>query len=292
MIIFIYAILVFLVLRFSVTLFNFLSNPKLNRYGRRFSDLVSVILLPNPDEDITALIRSIDKQDYKDLELIIKSEDEDDQMTIARANGKYLLFLDPDMEISDGLLNNLIHRTKVFNLSLLNVIPTQKPGPVTTWFAVPLREFLVLNMYPLRLMRLINSPAFSVGHTGCMFFTTDDYRSGKSRDRMETLLANGLVVASPSRFNVEGRQLLQVFANSGFAAIIYLILAMAGPVAMFIYLDPSFLALPVGLIFLSRIMVSFLTNQNPLINILLHPLQMMVLTWLLMREVWIKMRQF
>jgi len=291
MIIFIYAILVFLVLRFSVTLFNFLSNPKLNKYGRRYTDLVSVILLPLPGEDISFLLESLKQQDYQNLEVIIKANHEDEQLVADKAKGKYLLFLDVNMIVGNGLINNLVYRTKVFNLSLLNLIPTQQLKTGYEWCVVPIREFIVLNMFPLRLMRLTGSQAFATVNTGCMFFNAEDYRLDKSRKRIETLLANGLLVNNTSGANVQRRQLLPVFGNNSLAALIYLLLIIAGPVIMFIYFEPSFVALPVGLIFLSRVMISFLTNENPVINVLLHPLQMTLLSWFLLREIWSKLQQ-
>ncbi|RZK74183.1 MAG: hypothetical protein EOO92_17470 [Pedobacter sp.] len=288
MIIFIYAILVFLVLRFSVTLFNFLSNPKLNKYGRRFTDMVSVILEPLPGEDISVLLDSLKEQDYQHLEVIIKSNLEDEQSVTDKAKGKYLLFLEPDMVVGHGLINNLVYRTKVFNLSLLHIIPTQQLNTAYEWCVFPIKEFIVLNMFPLRLMRLTSSQAIAPVNTGCMFFNAEDYRSNRSRERMETLLANGLLINNSDGANVQGRQLLQVFGNNSLAALIYLLLIIAGPVVMFIYFEPSFVALPIGLIFLSRVMISFLTNENPVINVLLHPVQMLLLSWFLLKEIWSK----
>ncbi len=292
MIIFIYAILVFLVLRFSVTLFNFLSNPKLNNYGRRFTDMVSVILAPLQGEDISVLLDSLKLQDYQNLEVIIKADHEDEQLLADKAKGKYLLFLEPDMVVGNGLINNLVYRTKVFNLSLLHIIPTHQLNTAYEWCVVPIKEFIVLNMFPLRLMRLTSSPAFAMVNTGCMFFNAEDYRSNRSRERMETLLANGLLINNTAGANVQGRQLLQVFGNNSLAALIYLLLLIAGPIVMFIYFEPAFVALPIGLIFLSRVMISFLTNENPVVNVLLHPVQMTLLSWFLLKEICSKALQY
>lgn len=289
MILFTYAILVFLVLRFSVTLFNFLSNPKLNKYGRRFTDMVSVILAPSKGEDISSLLESLNQQDYQYLEIIIKDHHEDEQLVIEKANGTYLLFLEPNMLVDHGLINNLVYRAKVFNLSLLNLIPTQQLNTVYDWCVVPIKEFVVLNMFPLRLMRLTSNPAFAAINTGCMFFNAKDYRMNRSRDRMETLLANGLLQTTSAPANAHGRQLMRVFGNNSLAALIYLLLLIAGPLVMFVYFEPSFVALPIGLIFLSRIMISFLTNENPVLNVLLHPVQMLLLSWFLLKEIWSKM---
>ena len=66
MIIVIAITLLFIVLRFTVTLFNFISNPKLTRVNRSYTDLVS-ILIParNEASNILTLLQSIHQQDYK-----------------------------------------------------------------------------------------------------------------------------------------------------------------------------------------------------------------------------------
>ena len=285
MIVFIYAVLVFLVLRFSVTVFNFLSNPKLNKYGRRFTDTVSIIISPSTNEDISGLIKSIERQDYQNLEVIVRANNEDEQIAVDKAKGKYLLFLDVNVEIGSGLINNLIHRARVFDLTLLNLIPTNKLTSLYDWCVFPLKEFIILNMFPLRLVRFTGSPAFASANTGCTFFNADHYRENRSRERVETLLANGLLVNAEPQANIAARQLLPIFGNNVLVALVYLSLIIAGPVVMFLYFEPAFVALPIGLIFLSRVMISFLTNQNPIYNVLLHPIQMLVLSWSLLKEI-------
>jgi len=48
------------------------------------------------------------------------------------------------------------------------------------------------------------------------------------------------------------------------------------------------LIMPVGLIFLTRVMISFLVRQNPLLNVLLHPVQMIMLFIALSKAVFIR----
>ncbi len=65
MTIFIYAVLIFLVIRFSVTVFNFLSNPKLPRVIKHYQDKISILIPARNEEDnILELLVSIKNQDY------------------------------------------------------------------------------------------------------------------------------------------------------------------------------------------------------------------------------------
>lgn len=325
MITFIYVILVFLILRFSVTLFNFLSNPKLGKYGKHFTDKVSVLINAGADRaGLLTLLTSIQQQDYQYIEVLISctalSENEkiaehfcssDDRFLMIgensrriiaaeNASGDYLLFLDTNTSIKPGFINSLIYRTKVFDLAVLSIIPSETPKTITQHLLLPLNDFVLLNLVPLRLVRLFSSPAFLTSSDKCIFLSAPAYHKyewpiGKEiikavkqeGFKAETLLGDRLIcVSSPAHIsnltkvnllNTSGKNILLIFGNNSFAAILYLILVVAGPIIMIANAEYELLILPVGLIFLTRIMISFLVKQNPLINVLLHPLQMIAL---------------
>lgn len=322
---FIYTVLVFLVLRFSVTLFNFLSNPKLGKYGKHFNDKVSVIIEAAEEEGLAELLSSLQEQDYQDIEVIIREYPgsifstsiagfcrSDPRFSIVKnvlnpatdTSGKYLLFLSPRTQVQRGLINSLIYRTKVFDLALLSIIPAQSAHGLMNKVLLPLHSFVLLNLVPLRLVRLFSSPVFSAGSRQCLFFDAVIYRrynwleqlnapaSGalelvkavkQENLKAETLLGSQLILsAAPQNtkgiFLRTGTHLLSGFGNNIFAGLLYLVLVIAGPVVMFANEEYSLLVLPLGLIFLSRIMISFLARQNPLYNLLLHPVHMLMLT--------------
>ncbi|MBB6274423.1 hypothetical protein HDF26_004897 [Pedobacter cryoconitis] len=322
----IYIILIFLVLRFSVTVFNFLSNPKLSVYGRRFNDRVSILIEAAPDVNgMIELLYAIKEQDYKDIEVIIQRHKDAEQLTELvsfcaedkrfrlrkertgfaedEATGAYFLFLGTHTIIENGLINSLIYRTKVFNLTLLNIIPTQSITGLLNYCLLPLHNFVLLNLIPLRLVRLFSSPAFSAGTNQCMFFDASVYKKyewhrrqkgempealeivkavKQEHFRAETLLGNHLIYSyisdyQPDLIKKTGQRLLRNFGNNIFVALLYLILVVGGPLFLLVDYDYRLLILPAGLIFLSRVMISFLSGQNPLWNVLLHPIQMIFL---------------
>nr|WP_068889045.1 hypothetical protein [Pedobacter panaciterrae] len=311
MITFVYAVLVFLVLRFSVTLFNFLSNPKLGYYGKHFTDKVSIIIsLPDVNDDPSSLIASIEAQDYKNVEVLVKKYSETTKKVVAKSTGSFILFLDVNTVINKGLINNLICRVKVFDLDLLSIIPNRKFSKVFGRFVYPLSDFVMLNLLPLRLVRLSTQQIFAVANTGCMFFKASSYMKGdwyentdgegsESTDiarlmkqmklKTEVLLANKFIyIDEKVRLDKVSSQLLVAFGNNLLAVLIYLLLIIAGPIVVLINFDPVLLVLPIGLIFLSRVMISFLTAQNPVINVLIHPIQMIMLFVLLLNGLWNK----
>jgi hypothetical protein len=307
MMMFVYAVLVFLVLRFSVTLFNFLSNPKLGYAGKHFTDGVSIIVLPGSVEQVERSVNAIENQDYKHTEVIVQ-QNENLEGLVYGATGKYLLFLAAGTTIHYGLINNLIYRLKVFDLAVLSLVPTDAPVGFIERCIYPLSDFLLLNLLPLRLVRLSNQPAFSGGNSDCMFFRASlckQYNWHKEIGdkssvgaiklvkqkhlKAEILLANKFVYNQVGLKNPAdlSAQLLLNFGNSILVASLYLVLVVVGPIVVLISFNPVLVVLPFGLIFLSRVMIAFLTAQNPFVQVLLHPLQMLLLFVLTFKAIWI-----
>ncbi|MCZ4225584.1 glycosyltransferase [Pedobacter rhodius] len=338
MTIFIYAALIFLIIRFSVTVFNFLSNPKLPRTIKHFQDKVS-ILIParNEAENILQLLQSIKEQDYANYEVIVLDDDSNDntfglvsrfseenkQFKIVKgkelpkgwlgknyachqlaevATGKYFLFVDADELIKRGLINSLIFRVENNGLSLLSIFTNQVMLSFGEKITVPLMHFILLNLLPLRLVRFSKNPAFSAASGQCMFFDATNYRENqwhkcvKNRVvedieimklvkqtgfKVEALLANGLIHCRMYKNLGEGingfsKNLLAGFGNNILILLIYQLLVMSWPILLFINYDLHLLALPITLIVLSRIMIAFLSGQNVVLNLILHPLQMLL----------------
>ena len=335
----VYLVFFFLILRFTVTLFNFISNPKLTNSVRQYNQLVS-ILIParNEAENIQGLLRSIQNQDYKNFELIVLDDHSDDatfdicsRFAVAdprfkilpgldlpkgwlgknfacsqlakAATGEYLLFLDADEVVASGLINNAIHRMKINRLTLLSLFSNQMMFSIGERLVVPLMHFLLLNLLPLRLVRLSTNPAFAAASGQFMLFEAQSYQQHQWHDlvknkvvedieimklvkayklRGEALLANGYIYCRMYRSlgqALEGfsKNLLAGFNNSVVSLCTYMFLVFFGPFAIAYYLDLQLLVFAVGLIILSRIMISLSSGQNPWLNILLHPLQMFML---------------
>jgi hypothetical protein len=283
---FIYVVLVFLILRFSVTVFNFLSNPKLGHYGKKFDDKVSIIIYSSNGES-EQLIQSIADQDYHNVEVLKINSKEDLIATASAANGRYLLVLEADCIIYRGLLNSLIYRTKVFELKSIVLIPGKIFNSFNDYLLQPLADYVILNVLPLRLIRLLNLPSLAAAGERFLFYDSFEYKlehstNEKSAKKVETLLANGMIVSNRKTSVKEiTRELVKIFEGNLLGVSLYLLLSIAGPIILILNFEPAFIVLPIGLIFLTRIMISFLTRQNPIINVLLHPLQMVALTGLL-----------
>jgi glycosyltransferase involved in cell wall biosynthesis len=333
MILFTYFVLFFLVIRFSVTVFNFLSNPKLPSFRPSFSDFTSVVItVRNEESNLLNLLKSIMEQEYRNLEVIIyhaaldnhdiqlveavcekdprfrlkQGASGDYSWVAAEIKGDYLLFLDSNTSIQKGLINSLLYRLKAFKVAALSIIPAQVFETGLQRVILPLYDFVLLNLVPLRLIKLIKNPGFSVmnNSNSCVFVDANLYKKQQWQERIdwrkgfsellkvvkqdqfkaELLLANKLVYQvsrlSATELLKSAADIIRLQFGSLWIEFLYLILVVTGPLIVFIGIDLNIIILPIGLIFLSRVMISFMSGQNPIQNVLLHPIQMVMLVLL------------
>lgn len=335
-----YVVFFFLILRFAITLFNFISNPKLPPSIFQHHDLISVLIpARNEEENIAKLLESLQSQDYENIEVIVLDDqsadktfeiaqeyaESDSRFSVIRgaeleegwlgknyacfqlaqaAKGKYLLFLDADEIVKDGLINNALHRIKLGKLALLSLFTNQQMISLGERLVVPLMHFFLLNSLPLRLVRLSTNPAFSAASGQFMLFNAATYAAhqwhAQVKDKVvedieimklvkayqypaEALLANGFIKCRMYKGFAEAvdgfsKNLLAGFGNNIAGLICYLLLVIVGPIFIALFLNYSLLFFAITLIVLSRVMISFVSGQNVLLNVLLHPFQMLAFT--------------
>jgi glycosyltransferase involved in cell wall biosynthesis len=329
----------FLILRFAVSLFNFISDPKLRRTAMHHHQLVS-ILIPARNEagNILTLLQSIARQDYQDYEVIVLDDDSaDDTFNVCQqfaqqhphfrvikgqplqegwlgknyachqlaqhAGGQYLLFLDADEQIENGLINSAVHRMQMRKLSLLSLFTNQD---MRTWgehAVVPLMHFILLNLLPLQLVYLVKNASVAAASGQFMLFDADLYRRyqwhSRVRDKVvedveimrqvkteklngEALLANGLISCRMyhgyrEAINGFSKNFLAAFNYNIFAFLVYILIIMGGPFIILMTLNLNLIGLMCALIWLSRSMISLSSGQSVWRNLLLHPVQMLSL---------------
>jgi glycosyltransferase involved in cell wall biosynthesis len=332
----------FLILRFAVTLFNFISDPKLRKVNRMHHDLVS-ILIParNEEANILALLQSIKQQDYHDYEVIILDDDSSDQTyaiceafaagnprfrvikgqplpqgwlgkTFAchqlaqAAKGKFLLYLDADEQIYNGLINSAVHRITSKKLALLSLFTNQDMRSLGENAVVPLMHYVLLNLLPIRLIYLAKNASLAAASGQFMLFNAATYHHHQwhqlSKDKVvedveimkmvkgeglkgESLLANGLITCRmytgyQEAINGFSKNFLAPFNYSIPGFLFYLVLIIGGPLLVISTLNLQLILMMCGLILLTRIMISLSSGQNAVYNSLLHPLQMLSLVFI------------
>ncbi|HTN20155.1 MAG TPA: glycosyltransferase family 2 protein [Pelobium sp.] len=337
MIYFFYIVFFFLILRFTVTLFNFISNPKLTNSPKKFNDSVSILIPARNEEDnIVKLLTSIHQQDYQNFEVIVLDDHSNDNtFTVVEnfcknhpkfkiikgkelpkgwlgknfachqlsqeAKGDWLLFLDADEEVKNGLINNSIYRMYIGKLSLLSLFTNQITRTIGEKSVVPLMHFLLLNLLPLRLVKLSKLPSLAAASGQFMLFNAEHYmqfhwhqsvknkvvedieimKKVKSRGlRGEALLANGFIFCRMYKNYKEclqgfSKNILAGFNNSIIALTIYILFIVFGPLFILVFGNFQLFYFALTLIILSRLMISYLSGQNVFVNIFYHPIQML-----------------
>lgn len=326
----------FIILRFVVSLFNFISDPKLRRVHKSYHNKVS-ILIParNEAHQILNLLRSIHAQDYRDYEVIVLDDNStDDTLSLCgefaathpkfsvikgkplppgwlgknhacyqlakKATGEYLLYIDADEEVADGLINSALHRMRLRDLGMLSLFSNQEMHGLGEQMVVPLMHYILLNLLPLQLVYLVRNKAVTAASGQFMLFDAVAYHRHQWHQqvkqkvvedveimrllkeeglRAETLLANNLVTCRAytgyrDALNGFSRDVLAAFNYNVLSLLVYLMILLGGPLIIIATLNTGLIALMCGLIILSRIMISLSAGQSAWKNVLLHPLQM------------------
>ncbi|MES2275299.1 MAG: glycosyltransferase [Bacteroidota bacterium] len=333
------AIFFFIILRFVVSLFNFLSDPKLRRIMKPYHDKVSILVPARNEEDnILTLLQSIHQQDYSNYEVIVLDDNSTDN-TLAlceafaaahpkfnvikgkalppgwlgknyacyqlakKAGGAFLLFLDADEQIADGLINSALHRMYLKNLGLLSLFTNQEMRTPGEHAVVPLMHYVLLNLLPLQLVYLLRNRRVAAASGQFMLFDATGYQQHQwhreakqsvvedleimrqvkeAGFNAETLLANKLITCRayknyPDAINGFSRDMLAAFNYNVLSLLIYLVILLGGPLIIIATLNINLIVFMCGLIILSRIMISLSAGQSAWKNVLLHPVQMLSL---------------
>jgi len=223
-----------------------------------------------------------------------------------QAKGDYFLFLDADERIYNGLINSAVHRVHLFKLGLLSLFAEQQMDTLGEKLVVPLMHYILLNLLPLRLVYLVKNSAVAAASGQFMLFDAELYRKHqwheKVKDKVvedieimrnikltgyngEALLANGMLSCRMYKsygdaVNGFSKNFLAAFNYSIITLLIYLVIIIGGPMIVITTLNLQLILFMLSLIVLTRVMISLPSRQNSWLNILLHPLQMVNLTFI------------
>jgi chlorobactene glucosyltransferase len=220
------------------------------------------------------------------------------------ARGEIFLFLDADVRLSANALNAALYHMENNNVVMLSCFPTQKMGSFGEWLAVPLMNWLVLSFLPLRTVTRFHHQSLTAangqfilcgkqsyndigGHRAVFDQVVEDMeiarRLKKRKYRIMTVLGNDTINCCMYQGLVEAIKGFSKNFYLGFnvsspifcAILVVLMLVFFGPFIL-ITINTNFIYC-ILLILVGRLLVSLLSKQNPLFNIFLHPLQMIVM---------------
>jgi glycosyltransferase involved in cell wall biosynthesis len=220
------------------------------------------------------------------------------------AKGQYFLFIDADMELQPNAISAAIEEMKRSEAKMLSVFSTQIIRSFGEWLVVPLMNWMLLAFLPLKQVYVSRNKSFVAANGQFMFWERKTYfeiggheivkdkvvedmefaRICKSKNiRIKTLLGGNLIYCKMYSGLSEA---IRGFAKNfypGFNINAFVFLLMI-TFFVIIFLLPFILVfinnlyfIPIVMIVLIRIIISIKSRQNTFINVLLHPLQLVLM---------------
>lgn len=223
------------------------------------------------------------------------------------AAGNFLLFIDADVELHKNAVSGAL---KVFSdkqVSMLSVFPSQIIGSFGEWLVVPLMNWLLLNFLPLRTVLTSKRKNFAAANGQFIlidkkaYFNIGGHESVRDHvvedmELAKLIKSSGRKIITCLGNNVINARMYQSFddAVNGFSKNFYAGFGVSKPVFLLLitiflvlFISPIFLLLVNYIFFLiilvialERIFISILSNQNWLINLLLHVIQIPVMYYI------------
>ena len=331
-----YIILVFTVIQMLVALINLVIETNLPQRGKLSGPLVSVLIpARNEENNISNLLDDLLNQDYQNIEVIVFNDQSDDRTAeivtrysdhdgrirlvdspglsegwlgknfachslSLKASGRYLLFLDADVRISDNAIGRAAQFAEQKNLNLISLFPKQDIVTFGERITVPNMNYILVSLLPLVLVRKVRFPSLAAANGQFMFFTAKEYREMMPHEKMKKEKVEDILIARAYKrmeFKVAcmlgddsttcrmyfgfsdavkgfSKNVTEFFGGSFVIAILFWLVTTFGFIFTYLYLSPLLFVLYIAAYILARIFVSVASRQNAFYNLLyVVPLQ-------------------
>jgi len=333
-------IFIFLALRTFISFVNLMSPLHLpDQKPASFSKVSVLIPARNEEAVLGRLLDSLEKQGYPDFEVIICDDHSSDNteeilnwiagederfhwflgeklqedwlgknfacyQLAQKASGKYLIFLDADVELSPDAITKAVAFFQENGLSLISIFPQQKMETFAERITVPVMNWILQSLLPMILVRKTNFPSLSAANGQMMMFDAENYRTRQWHSRVRNqnvedirlarmMKAEGLKIAVLLGNNdvfcrmyrkfdeaVVGfsRNIHEYFGGRRFVMLAFWFIICLGPFIVFFATGWTFFSLFVLFVLANRLFVAAANRQNIFLSVLLHPLQMISFT--------------
>lgn len=346
-------ILAFLALRTFVSLVNLFSDLHLpDKKPSEFPKVSLLIPARNEEAAIGRLLSDIQKLNYPDFEAIVCNDHSSDNteeilnwfagederihwflgeklptdwlgknfachQLAQKASGKYLIFLDADVELSNDSITKAVAYFQEKKLSLLSVFPQQRMETFAELSTVPVMNWILQSLLPMILVQKTRFPSISAANGQFMMFEAENYRTNQWHSqvrnqnvedirlarmiktkglKMAVLLGNRDIFCRMYRQFDEAvlgfsRNMHEYFGGkraimAGFWLIVFL-----GPLVVWAILGWEFFCAFAVLVIASRLFVAIASHQNIFTSVLLHPLQMISFTAIVFYNIFRRMKK-
>lgn len=232
-----------------------------------------------------------------------------------QAEGHILIFLDADVRISSDFTARVVSHFRRHHLRLLSFFPVQIIKSSGEKLVVPLINWILLTLLPLFLVRKSSKSALAAANGQCMIFDTENYRRHHWHEMVkndpvediaicqqmkkhgystETLLGQNEIQCRMYKsfreaFDGVSRSAPAFFDNHYSLGVLFVIWITAAPLLLLATLNPVYISVYAGFVILTRILVALLSKQSLTDNVLLHPLQMCILPFVVLKGIYTRL---
>jgi glycosyltransferase involved in cell wall biosynthesis len=209
------------------------------------------------------------------------------------AKGNYYMFIDADVRISKDIIINTISYSKKYKLGLLSIFPKQMMLSIGEWITVPNMNFILLSLLPLILVRKLKFTSLAAANGQFMLFGANTYNQILPHEKMKSNKVEDIEIAHYYKtkgiriacltgndnikcrmYNVFGdavkgfsKNVVNFFGNSFLIAVLFWLITSFGFI-FFLY-DWKIFILYLTIIIITRILISIVSRQRVLVNLLL-----------------------
>lgn len=216
------------------------------------------------------------------------------------AKGRYMLFLDADVRIGKNLIGRAVSYSAKHDLSLVSIFPKQLIKTSGEKITVPNMNYILVSLLPLILVRKLNFPSLSAANGQFMFFRSEEYKKIRPHMLVRGNKVEDIIIAriyKRNRLNIAcmvgddsitcrmytgfseairgfSKNVTAFFGNSFITAVLFWAVTTFGIIPVVFALPPLFLFVYLTMYLLIRIIISIISRQNILHNLLfVLPLQ-------------------
>ena len=214
-------IFAFTLLQFTVAVVNLIFQQRFPLSGSGFNNLVSVLIpARNEEKNIAHILTDLISNEYQNIEILVFNDQSTDKTaeivtdfkqkdariklinsaglpegwlgknhachSLAMiAEGKYLLFLDSDVRIGNGIIRQSCSFSDKHKLGLLSIFPRQIMVSAGEKATVPLMHFILLTLLPLIIVRKTGFSSLAAANGQFMLFSSEIYRKTLPHEKMK-----------------------------------------------------------------------------------------------------------
>lgn len=221
-----------------------------------------------------------------------------------QATAPLLLFVDADCFLAPDAISSAVALAQRNNLGLLSVFPTQMMVRFGERLVVPLMEWMLLSFLPLPLVFRSSWLSFTAANGQFMLFNREAYDTIGGHQTVKQHIVEDMALAKAIKKS--GYRLMTALGNNAincrmysgytsaingflknfypgfnmppyvFIALLVLWLCLFLMPFFLQFFEPAFAFISI-IVICQRFMLSLCSKQNPMINCILHPLQMIIM---------------